>query len=265
MQEYLINEIFDIPTFEKPRALRQTWLKDVGFDEAPVYSERMGLVELADFLEVSAPRLDFVKIVTSQILYSPEHWLKRKIETYQRFGIEPYLDHSFFISAYKQGIVDKAISAGRGLGFRVIEFMNTGNDVSPQQWKTWRNLALENDMRIVFEYHPSRNWDPDQPDHPITAEGILATASPFLDDGAFAVMLDHDLFEPHNNATIDAIASVVDELGLERLVFEATSPKEGPMIWHKNLMTYFGVFGPDCNVANIMPSQAMYVESMRTG
>ncbi len=259
---YSMEELFGLPSYDKPRQLRQTWLKDVGFDEAPHYIERMGLVELADFLEVAASRLDFVKIVTSQVLYSPPDWLKRKIKTYQGFGVEPYLDHTFFKRAYADGVVDEAIVAGRALGFRVIEFMNTGDDITPQQWKSWRKIALENDMRIIFEHHPLYNWDRSQPARAASAEQILQEAAPFLEDGAFIVMIDHDEFDLQD-AQATEIGKVVAELGLERLVFEATSPKEGPMIWHDNLTRYFNLFGPDCNVANVMPSQAMYVESMR--
>ena len=56
---------------KKPRQLRQTWLKDVGFHEAPHYLERLGLNELEDFLEVAADRIDYVKFTTPQVLYSP--------------------------------------------------------------------------------------------------------------------------------------------------------------------------------------------------
>ena len=105
-----------------------------------------------------APRLDFVKIITKQILYSPEDWLKRKIATYQQHGVEPYLDHTFFLYAYQKGVVDQAIVASAALGFRVIEFMNTGNDVSPKQWDAWRRLAVDNGLRFYFEYHPPHNW-----------------------------------------------------------------------------------------------------------
>lgn len=265
MQDNPIAELFAVPTFEKPRSLRQTWLKDVGFDEAPNYVERMGLVELADFLEVAAPRLDFVKIVTTQVLHHPADWLKRKIETYQRFAIEPYLDHTFFMRAYQHKVVDQAIDAGRALGFRVIEFMNTGDDVTPQQWKAWRKRALANDMRIIFEHHPPSNWDRSLPELPSSAQQILQAAAPFLEDGAFTVMLDHQEFDLQAERTAEVIGLVVDALGLERLVFEATSPKEGLLLWRDNLRSYFDLFGPHCNVSNIMPSQAMAVESMRVG
>ena len=48
-----MREVFQFSVPDKPRDLRQTWLKDVGFDEAPKYIERMGLVELEDFLQAA--------------------------------------------------------------------------------------------------------------------------------------------------------------------------------------------------------------------
>ena len=143
MPKLTMSDVFKVPNYEKPRQLRQTWLKDVGYDEAPRYIERMGLVELEDFLEVAGQRLDLVKIVTSQVIYSPHEWLKRKVATYQRFDVEPYLDHGFFMTAYQNGVVEEAIVAARELGYRVIEFMNTTDEVSPAQWKAWRKFALE--------------------------------------------------------------------------------------------------------------------------
>jgi len=258
-----MQEVFNIPAYPKPRPLRQTWLKDVGYDEAPQYIERMGLVELEDFLEVAAERLDYVKIVTSQILGSPQDWLKRKIATYQRFAVEPYLDHSFFMQAYQHGVVESAIEAGRALGFRVIEFMNTTDEVSPAQWKAWRKLARELSMRVIQEHHPLHHWNRSLAPRAASAGEILRGAAAALEDGAFMLMIDHEEFDLQGENTAREIGKVVDALGLENIVFEATSPKEGPMLWHDNLQLYFSLFGENANVANIMPSQALYVESMR--
>ena len=263
MPKLTMNDVFKVPNYEKPRQLRQTWLKDVGYDEAPRYIERMGLGELEDFLEVAGQRLDLVKIVTSQVIYSPHEWLKRKVATYQRFGVEPYLDHGFFMTAYHSGVVEEAIVAARELGYRVIEFMNTTDEVSPAQWKAWRKFALENEMRIIQEHHPIWHWNTSLPRRPSSADEILRGVSPALEDGAFIVMIDHEEFDLQGEWAADEIGKVVDELGLERLVFEATSPKEGPMLWYDNLTSYFAMFGEDCNVSNVMPSQALYVETMR--
>lgn len=264
MSTLAMRDVFNVAHFEKPRELRQTWLKDVGYDEAPHYSERMGLTELEDFLEVAGQGLDYVKIVTTQVIFSPHDWLKRKLATYQRFGVEPYLDHSFFLRAYENGVVERAIEAGRGLGFRVIEFMNTTDVVSAAQWKAWRKLALDLDMRIIQEHHPIHHWDQSLAPRPASADEILRGAEAALEDGAFIVMIDHEEFDLQGERAAREIGKVVDALGLENLVFEATSPKEGPMLWHENLKLYFSTFGENANVANVMPSQALYVEEMRS-
>ena len=55
MVRFSVADVFPVPTFVKPRQLRQTWLKDVGYHEAPGYREHLGLAELDDFLEVAGP------------------------------------------------------------------------------------------------------------------------------------------------------------------------------------------------------------------
>ena len=263
MTRLAMSELFKTPYYEKPRQLRQTWLKDVGYDQAPHYIERLGLTELEDFLEVAGQRLDFVKIVTTQVIYSPSDWLKRKVAAYQRHGVEPYLDHTFFMKAYQNGVVEAAIAAARELGFRVIEFMNTTAEISPAQWQAWRKFALDQDMRIIQEHHPIEHWDKSLPLRPSTADEILRGVAPALADGASMVMIDHEEFDLQGLWAADEIGKVIAELGLEKLVFEATSPKEGPMLWHDNLTSYFAMFGEHCNVSNVMPSQALFVETMR--
>ena len=47
------------------------------------------------------------------------------------------------------------------------------------------------------------------------------------------------------------------------LVFEVASPKDGPDKWQRHLIDYFRLFGADCNVANLMPSQVLAVEPLR--
>lgn len=262
-----IEDLFPRRILEaKPRKTRQTWLKDVGFDEGPWYIERMGLTELQDFLEVAAPRLDFVKITTSQVLFHPSDWVRRKICLYQAFEIEPYLDHTYFVEAFRRGAVEDAIVAGAELGFKTIEFMNTFGDVSSSQWRDWRQSATDCGMRIIYEHHPERNWRNVFADRPSTADEILRGAEPFLNHGAFTLLLDHEELELHSeHQGLGEIAKITESLGQAHVVFEVTSPKEGHSRWIEDLENYFGALGSEINVSNIMPSQAMHVEALRTG
>jgi len=261
-----VAEIFSLQRPEqKPRTKNQLWIKDVGYDEAPWYSERMGLLELEDFLEVAGERIDYVKIATTQVLGHPETWLKRKMALYQKHSIQPYLDHGYFLRAFRLGVVDEAIEAGAALGFSVMEFMNTFGDVPERQLRKWRSLARDCGMSLIYEHHPERGWRKGVADRPATSAEIIEGAEPFLADGAFTLLIDHEEIEIQEDAATDVIGEVVEALGKERVAFELTSTKEAPMKWYSNLLDYFSMFGTDCNVTNVMPSQVMFVDPLRYG
>ena len=225
----------------------------------------MGLLELEDFLEVAGERIDYVKIATTQVLGHPENWLKRKIALYQEHSIQPYLDHGYFLRAFRLGVVDEAIEAGAALGFSVMEFMNTFGDVPERQLRKWRSLARDCGMSLIYEHHPERGWRKSVADRPATPAEIIEGAEPFLADGAFTLLIDHEEIEIQEDGAADVIGEVVEALGKERVAFELTSTKEAPMTWYSNLLNYFSMFGTDCNVTNVMPSQVMFVDPLRYG
>lgn len=261
-----MSEVFSLKCPEqKPRTKNQLWAKDVGYDEAPWYFERMGLRELEDFLDVTGERIDYVKITTTQVLGHPEEWLKRKIALYKQHSIQPYLDHGYFVRAYKSGVVDQAIEAGAALGFAVMEFMNTFGDIPESQLKKWRKRAINCGMSLIYEHHPERGWRKGASDRPASAAEIIQGAEPFLEHGAFTVLIDHEEIEIQAEAARDVLVEVLEVLGKERVAFEITSTKEAAMTWYSNLMSYFSMFGTDCNVTNIMPSQVMLVDPLRSG
>ena len=49
------------------------------------------------------------------------------------------------------------------------------------------------------------------------------------------------------------------------VAFEVTSPKEADMRWYLDVLNYFKLFGSDCNLTNIMPSQVMLIDPLRSG
>ena len=78
-------------------------------------------------------------------------------------------------------------------------------------------------------------------------------------------MIDHEEIEIlGENAKVE-LEKVMEALGPENIIFEITSPKEAPMLWLDNLTAHFEMLGPNINVSNVMPSQAMYVEPLRAG
>ena len=189
--------------------------------------------------------------------------MERKIATYQEHQVVPYLDHTYFLTAHVHAAVEQAIVLGRELGVRTIAFMNPGDDGPAERWRAWRALAAENDMQFIFEFHPPHHWNAAATVRPSDADEILRAAAPFLEAGAIKVMIDHDEFDLMGQAAERELTRLTEELSLEMLVFEVASPKDGEEKWREHLASYLRLFGPDCNVANLMPSQVMHVEPQR--
>ena len=264
MMDNSIKKIFKLDSqILKPRKLNQTWIKDIGYDQAPHYSEKMGLYELEDFLTVTSERIDHVKITTTQILNCPEIWLKKKIEAYKKYKVQPYLDHTYFMKAYEVGAVDKAIVLGKELGFEYIEFMSTYKDVPEEDLFRWRKLSKELGLNMFYEHHPKRNWFKSSDEESSAFADIISMAKPFIDDGAIMLVLDHEEFELQNNEGKVNYKEIIDYFGKEKLCFEIRSPKEGNERWLHDLKKYFQLFGSNINVCNVMPSQALLIENLR--
>ena len=264
MMDNSIKKIFKLDSqILKPRKLNQTWIKDIGYDQAPHYSEKMGLYELEDFLTVTSERIDHVKITTTQILNCPEIWLKKKIEAYKKYKVQPYLDHTYFMKAFEIGAVDKAIVLGKELGFEYIEFMSTYKDVPEEDLFRWRKLSKELGLNMFYEHHPKRNWFKSSDEESSAFADIISMAKPFIDDGAIMLVLDHEEFELQNNEGKVNYKEIIDYFGKEKICFEITSPKEGNERWLHDLKKYFQLFGSNINVCNVMPSQALLIENLR--
>lgn len=256
MPKYLLDSIFPPPQFPKLRELRQTWMKDLGY-HIENFGGKMGLAELADFLEVAGPRLDFVKIVPDQLIQSPRDWFIRKMGTYVRYGVIPYVDHGYFKLAFPEGKLEPAIVAARELGIPAMEFMNDER-ISAERYKELVHFASDSDIQVIFEFHPFHKFDPTRPTTAGTAEQVLKIAMPSLEAGAVKLMIDHAEYDALGERAGDELGKIVKELGMERVVFEVESPT-----WRQHMEGYLRLFGPDANLANFVPEEVMHVEAAR--
>ena len=78
------------------------------------------------------------------------------------------------------------------------------------------------------------------------------------------MLIDHEEIELHDSKT-DVLAGVLEHFGKNRVAFEVTSPKEAEVRWYSDILNYFELFGTDCNLTNIMPSQVMLIDPLRSG
>ena len=120
-------------------------------------------------------------------------------------------------------------------------------------------------MDLVYEHHPESGWRKIERAVASDAKQIISSAEPFLEHGAFTVLIDHEEIELQAELAKDVLNEVIEYFGSDRMAFEVTSPKEAKMTWYSNILDYFQLFGTDCNITNIMPSQVMLIDSLRSG
>ena len=146
-----------------------------------------------------------------------------------------------------------------------MEFMNTFDDVPSWQLKAWRQRAIDCGMSLIYEHHPESGWRKVEKAKASNAKQIISSAEPFLEHGAFTVLIDHEEIELQAEVVKDVLSEVIEYFGSDRIAFEVTSPKEAEMTWYSNIIDYFQLFGTDCNITNIMPSQVMLIDPLRSG
>ena len=120
-------------------------------------------------------------------------------------------------------------------------------------------------MSLIYEHHPESGWRKVEKAKASNAKQIISSAEPFLEHGAFTVLIDHEEIELQAEVAKDVLSEVIEYFGRERIAFEVTSPKEAEITWYANIIDYFQLFGTDCNITNIMPSQVMLIDPLRSG
>jgi phosphosulfolactate synthase (CoM biosynthesis protein A) len=251
--------------FEKPRKVRQTWLKETGlFEKQWQFGEETWAEKLTSFLKKMAPSLDYVKLLPYKHLPPHRHLgnqrevFIQKMDLYKSFDIIPYFDHQYFRNARMVGNLEQSIEDAGKMGAKAMEFWNIGEPISPQRWASLVRLANANGMEVIYEFHPRTSFDPFTPAEPTSAEDILETAKPCFDAGASLLMIDHKEFDYLDDRAEEVLPELIDKLGMGKVVFEVESDK-----YWEHLERYFKLLGPDINVANIIPDQAFSVETMR--
>ena len=143
--------------------------------------------------------------------------------------------------------------------------MNTFDDVPSWQLKAWRQRAIDCGMDLIYEHHPESGWRKVEKATASNAKQIISSAEPFVEHGAFTVLIDHEEIELQAEAAKEVLSEVTEYFGKDHMAFEVTSPKEARMTWYSNIIDYFQLFGTDCNITNIMPSQVMLIDPLRLG
>jgi phosphosulfolactate synthase len=232
----------------KPRRYGITMLIDKG----------LSVNETQELLSMNAPYVDFIKLTFgTTALYSREN-LAEKILLAKDNGVQIYPGGTFFEIALWQKKSPAYFKKLAELGFEWVEISDgTLNIFAGERVKVIQE-ALACGLKVITEV--GKKDSQKQPTEDIliqTALGDLATGAAWVIIEARESGQGIGIYDGKGNIIPGKLEKLSAELPMEKIIWEA--PLKGQQA------KLINDFGPNVNLGNIPPSEAMALEALRLG
>ena len=245
----------------RPAKPRQRGLTEI---RGPYYAP-MGKHYLADILDTMADYVDGLKYAGGSFALMPRAKVRELNELAHQHDV--YVSTGGFIEhilAHEGSrMVSKYLEECRSLGFDIVE-LSTGFITLPTEdlvalIKTVTKAGLKPKPELGIQFGAGGATASAE----LAAEGtrdvrwLIGQAKRCLDAGAERIMIESEgITENATTWRTDAVASIVDELGAEKVMFEAADPQV--FEW------YVKTYGPEINLF-VDHSQIVQLECLRAG
>lgn len=247
------------------RNVRESKPRSRGLTEirGPYYSV-MGPRYLEDVLETMGDYVDILKFAGGSFTLMPRSALRAIIDTAHRYDVRVSTG-GFIEYVLTQGpaAVDSYLRECRELGFDIVE-VSSGFVVAPPEdlvrlTDQVREVGLEAKPEVGIQFGAGGTTTPEG----LEAEGTrdvtaaIALIRRHLDAGAQLIMIESEgITESVHTWRTDVVARIASEVGIERVMFEASDPEV--FEW------YIKNYGPEVNLF-VDHSQIVQLEGMRAG
>ena len=233
----------------KPRRKGLTMMLDWG----------LPLGQQEDWLGLLAPVLDLAKFVVGTARLYEEDYLRRKLDLYAAHGVRPFLGGQFmeyvFATQGMDGVKPFCDEAMR-LGIHAVEVSDNVVTLNDDQRRAIIGTAVDCGLEVHGEVG-SKSEDSG-------AETLIAQANVCFDAGADVVLVEGaELLHggTPNKALVDGLRAGLDT---ERVIFELSGYWVPTHHTDNYQLKVFLVrtFGPDVNLANVMPADVWETEAL---
>lgn len=245
------------PREGKPRAHGLTEIR------GPYYTP-MGPRYLADVLDTMGAYVDSLKFAGGSFALMPRASIKEFIALAHQHNV--LVSTGGFIErvlAREPDMVERYIHECRELGFDIIELSSGFITIPTDDWLRLVEKVQRAGLKAKPEVGIQFGAGGASAVSDLEAEGLrdvgwaIRQAKRFLDAGAYLVMIESEgITENVTTWRTDATAAIIDELGLEKVMFEAADPEV--FAW------YIKNYGADVNLF-VDHSQIVQLETLRAG
>ena len=249
MSNYM--NFLDLPTYpKKPREEGVTGLFDLF----------MPIGQQKELLSLAAGATDYAKFVHIGLAFEdalPPGWLEEKIQIYKENQIKTYPGGVPYQVALVHGKVEeyfdwlvKAGFDGVELAEDAMSFRVTDDQMRDDHIK----MALDKGLFVDTELGKKN------PEDPLNLEYAYDTIMHDIELGVSHVAIERSELNSYLGKDPKPLVDLVNAVGMKHVLMEPN-----PFGWPMYHDWVFKIFGPDVNVANILPSEIMYVHLARIG
>jgi phosphosulfolactate synthase len=232
----------------KPRRYGITMIIDKG----------LSVPETKNFLEMNAAFIDFIKLTFgTTALYKPET-LRDKIQTALEYGIPVYPGGTFFEIALWQGKSLPYLHKLADIGFQWVEISDGSLDIPRSQRVAAIDTALSCGLKVITE--AGKKDAAKQEDEIISIQTVFGD----LEAGASWVIIEAresgqgiGIYDGKGTIINEKLTQLSSALPIEKIIWEAPLKNQQARLIND--------FGPNVNLGNIPPSEAMALEALRLG
>lgn len=237
----------------KPRTVGLTMMMDWGL---PIGIQR-------DWLSLVAPFIDLAKLVVGTARLYEEETLLAKLALYREHDVAPFIGGQFLEYVYatqgRAGVTPFCEEAVR-LGVAAIEVSDNVVSMTNAVRRELIQIAVGCGLEVHGEVGSKSENS--------TAAVLVEQANVCFDAGCSVVLVEGAELIKDGKPNAALIDGLRDGLGLERVIFELSGPwipgtYNTDVYSLKNFLVR--TFGPNVNLANVMPENVFETETLRAG
>lgn len=228
------------------------------------YYTPMGKNYLQDVLETMSVYIDSLKFAGGSFSLMPRKVVKELIEICHRYNVMVSTGGFIeYVLTRGRDAVIRYINECREIGFDIIEVSSGFIVISDDDWLRIveevqkSGLKAKPEVGIQFGAGGASRVEELEAEGTRDAGWIIKQARRFINAGAYMIMIESEgITENVRTWRTDVPARIINELGLEKVMFEAADPEV--FAW------YIKNYGPDVNLF-VDHSQIVQLECLRSG
>lgn len=234
---------------------------------------RNGLTMVADFglplryaedlLDLAGRYIDLMKIAVGTSRLYESDTLRRKLDLYRDRGVRPFVGGQFqeyVYATYGARVLPRFLGEAKRVGFETIEISDNCVPLSDAKRREQIRMALDCGLAVFGEVGSK--------DTKTDASELIAQAQTCFDAGCELVLVEAAELMERGEPNASLIKSLRGAIDFSRVLIELPGPWiSGVTLSAIEDMKKFLVreFGPDVNIANVLPNDIMETEALRVG